>query len=143
MRRAATGCDEITSTAWKTVGAFVVGAAATEAAFGAERTPSLLPSQIEGTQSSHSDLLLLEREEAPGVPTDDVVEASSSVAGLEHGLTRHAEGVLLSSRLLWEILARLLSHGQQRDRGAGASAASRSRLSRKPLGSRPTNAWFR
>ena len=38
------------------------------------RREALLSSQIEGTQSSLSDLLLFELEEAPGVPFDDVVE---------------------------------------------------------------------
>ena len=41
------------------------------------RREALLSSQIEGTQSSLSDLLLFELEEAPGVPFDDVVEVSS------------------------------------------------------------------
>ena len=45
-----------------------------------------LPICIAKTQSSLSDLLLFELEEAPGVPFDDVVEVSSYVAGLEHGL---------------------------------------------------------
>ena len=53
------------------------------------RREALLSSQIEGTQSSLSDLLLFELEEAPGVPFDDVVEVSSYVAGLEHGLTSY------------------------------------------------------
>ena len=39
----------------------------------------MLSSQIEGTQSSLSDLLLFELDEAPGVPFDDVVEVSSCV----------------------------------------------------------------
>ena len=55
------------------------------------RREALLSSQIEGTHSSLSDLLLFELKEAPGVPFDDVVEVSSYVAGLEHGLTRLAE----------------------------------------------------
>ena len=36
------------------------------------RKEALLSSQIEGTQSSLSDLLLFENEEAPGVPLEDV-----------------------------------------------------------------------
>ena len=44
------------------------------------RREALLSSQIEGTQSSLSDLLLFELEEAPGVPFDDVVEVSTSLA---------------------------------------------------------------
>ena len=36
------------------------------------RKEALLSSQIEGTQSSLSDLLLLENDEVPFVPLDDV-----------------------------------------------------------------------
>ena len=46
------------------------------------RREALLSSQIEGTQSSLSDLLLFELEEAPGVPFDDVVEVSSAAPSL-------------------------------------------------------------
>ena len=52
------------------------------------RKEAVLSSQIEGTQSSLSDLLLFEMEEAPGAPLDDVVEVSGYVRALEHGLTR-------------------------------------------------------
>jgi Fic family protein len=41
------------------------------------RREAVLSSQIEGTQSSLSDLLLFEMEEAPGTPLDDVVEVSN------------------------------------------------------------------
>src|SRR5713226_312581 len=44
------------------------------------RKEALLSSQIEGTQSSLSDLLLFENEEIPGVPIEDVKEVSSYVA---------------------------------------------------------------
>src|SRR5690606_24502219 len=50
------------------------------------RKEALLSSQIEGTQSSLSDLLLFELDEAPGVPIDDVEEVSNYVAALRHGL---------------------------------------------------------
>lgn len=40
------------------------------------RKEAVLSSQIEGTQSSLSDLMLFELEEASGVPVDDVVEVS-------------------------------------------------------------------
>jgi Fic family protein len=45
------------------------------------RKEALLSSQIEGTQSSLSDLLLFEAEEMPFVPLDDVQEVSNYVAG--------------------------------------------------------------
>src|SRR5207248_9802353 len=50
------------------------------------RKEAVLSSQIEGTQSSLSDLLLFETEEAPGVPIDDVREVSNYVAAMDHGL---------------------------------------------------------
>jgi Fic family protein len=51
----------------------------------------VLSSQIEGTRSSLSDLLLFELAGAPGEPFDDVVEVSNYVAALEHGLKRLRE----------------------------------------------------
>jgi Fic family protein len=49
------------------------------------RKEAVLSSQIEGTQSSLSDLLLFEHAEAPGVPLDDVQEVSDYVAAMHHG----------------------------------------------------------
>ena len=59
------------------------------------RKEAVLSSQIEGTQSSLSDLLLFELDEAPGVPLDDVVEVSNYVRALDHGLARLREGLPL------------------------------------------------
>jgi Fic family protein len=67
------------------------------------RKEAVLSSQIEGTQSSFSDLLLYETDEAPGVPLDDVQEVSRYVAALNHGLMRLREGFPLSLRLIREI----------------------------------------
>ncbi len=102
------------------------------------RREALLSSQIEGTQSSLSDLLLFELEEAPGVPFDDVVEVSSYVAGLEHGLTRLAEGFPLSCRLLRESHGRLLARGRGADRLPGEFRRSQNWIG----GTRPGNALF-
>lgn len=52
------------------------------------RKEALLSSQIEGTQSSLSDLLLFEADELPMVPLDDVEEVSNYIAALEYGLDR-------------------------------------------------------
>lgn len=80
------------------------------------RKEALLSSQIEGTQSSLSDLLLYELDEAPGVPLDDVEEVSNYVAALNHGLKRLREDDFpLSLRLIREMHAILLRGG----RGAG------------------------
>lgn len=102
------------------------------------RREALLSSQIEGTQSSLSDLLLFELEEAPGVPLDDVVEVSSYVAELEHGLARLQEGFPLSSRLLREIHSWLLARGRCADRLPGEFRRSQNWIG----GTRPGNASF-
>jgi Fic family protein len=75
------------------------------------RKEAVLSSQIEGTQSSLSDLMLFELEGAPGAPLDDVVEVSNYVAALEHGLLRIRSGLPLSNRLIREVHARLLAGG--------------------------------
>jgi hypothetical protein len=55
------------------------------------RKEALISSQIEGTQSSLSDLLLFENDEKPSVPVDDVEEVSNYIAALNHGLARCQE----------------------------------------------------
>jgi Fic family protein len=76
------------------------------------RKEAVLSSQIEGTQSSLSDLLLFENDFTPGVPIADVTEVSRYVAALEHGMTRLREGFPLSLRLLKEIHGILLESGR-------------------------------
>lgn len=76
------------------------------------RKEALLSSQIEGTQSSLSDLLLFESEEIPGVPLDDVQEVSNYVAVMNYGLERLRGGFPLSLRLIREIHDILLSKGR-------------------------------
>ncbi len=102
------------------------------------RKEAVLSSQIEGTQSSLSDLLLYELEETPGVPLDDVQEVSSYVAALTHGLTRLHEGFPLSLRLLREIHGILLTQGRGADKTPGEFRRSQNWLG----GTRPGNALF-
>ena len=84
------------------------------------RREALLSSQIEGTQSSLSDLLLYEIDEAPGVPIDDVEEVSNYVAALRHGLRRlRQDGFPISLRLLREIHERLLHGGRGENKRPG------------------------
>ncbi|HOA76914.1 MAG TPA: Fic/DOC family N-terminal domain-containing protein, partial [Thermosynergistes sp.] len=83
------------------------------------RREAVLSSQIEGTQSSLSDLLLFELEETPGVPLDDVVEVSNYVAALDHGLKRLKEGFPLSNRLIREMHAILLAKGRGSEKSPG------------------------
>ncbi|MFN0317511.1 MAG: Fic/DOC family N-terminal domain-containing protein [Burkholderiales bacterium] len=75
------------------------------------RKEALLSSQIEGTQSSFSDLLLFEAEDTPGVPVDDVEEVSHYVGAMNHALKRMREGFPLSLRLIREAHGILLWGG--------------------------------
>ncbi len=102
------------------------------------RKEALLSSQIEGTQSSFSDLLLYEMHEAPGVPLDDVEEVSSYIAAMNHGLQRLQEGFPLSLRLIREIHAILLNTGRGAQKEPGEFRRSQNWLG----GSRPGNAVF-
>ncbi len=102
------------------------------------RKEAVLSSQIEGTQSSLSDLLLFEMEEAPGVPIDDVTEVSNYVAALEHGLARVRGGFRLSNRLIREIHGVLLSRGG----GSGKTPGEFRRSQNWIGGTRPGNAAF-
>ncbi len=84
------------------------------------RKEALLSSQIEGTQSSLSDLLLFEADAAPGVPIDDVEEVSNYVAALKHGLRRLREDDFpLSLRLIREMHALLLRGGRGANKQPG------------------------
>ena len=102
------------------------------------RKEAVLSSQIEGTQSSLSDLLLFELHEAPGVPVDDVVEVSNYVASLNHGLKRLREGFPLSNRLLREIHGVLLSKGRGSNKDPGNFRRSQNWIG----GTQPGNAKF-
>jgi Fic family protein len=102
------------------------------------RKEALLSSQIEGTQSSLSDLLLFENEEAPGVPIDDVQEVSSYVAAMEHGLERIRAGFPISLRLIRELHDILLSKG----RGSSKQPGEFRRTQNWIGGTRPGNALF-
>jgi Fic family protein len=102
------------------------------------RKEALLSSQIEGTQSSLSDLLLYEAEEAPGVPIDDTREVSNYVTAMDHGLRRLREDFPLSLRLIWEIHAILLPKGRGQDKDPGEFRRNQNWIG----GTRPGNALF-
>jgi Fic family protein len=102
------------------------------------RKEAVLSSQIEGTQSSLSDLLLFENDEAPGVPLIDVQEVSNYVAALNHGLERLRGGFPLSIRLICEIHGVLLSKGRGSDKQPGEFRQSQNWIG----GTRPGTAIF-
>jgi Fic family protein len=102
------------------------------------RKEAVLSSQIEGTQSSLSDLLLFELEEVPGIPLDDVTEVSNYVAALRHGLRRLGQDFPLSARLIREIHGVLLSSGRGQTQTPGEFRRSQNWVG----GSRPGHAAF-
>ena len=102
------------------------------------RKEAVLSSQIEGTQSSLSDLLLYEEKEAPSVPIEDVEEVSQYVAAVNYGLKRLSEGFPLSLRLIKEIHEVLLSTGRGSTKSPGEFRRSQNWIG----GTRPGNARF-
>jgi Fic family protein len=102
------------------------------------RKEAVLSSQIEGTQSSLSDLLLFEHDLAPGVPISDVRETSNYIAALNHGLARIEGGFPLSLRLLSEVHERLMEGARGTERSPGQFRRSQNWIG----GSRPGNARF-
>lgn len=99
---------------------------------------ALLSSQIEGTQSSLSDLLLFENDELIPGPVDDVREVSNYVVAMEHGLARLREGFPLSLRLICEMHEKLLSSGRGASKQPGEFRTSQNWIG----GTRPGNALF-
>jgi Fic family protein len=83
-------------------------------------------------------LLLFEIDEAPGVPFDDVVEVSTYVAALEHGIVRLDDGFPLSNRLIREVHGILLSRGRGANKQPGEFRRSQNWIG----GTRPGNARF-
>jgi len=102
------------------------------------RKEAVLSSQIEGTQSTLTDLLMYENNEAVGVPINDVVEVSNYVAAMNHGLKRIADGFPLCLRLIREMHEILLSSGRGRTKQPGVFRTSQNWIG----GTRPGNASF-
>lgn len=102
------------------------------------RKEALLSSQIEGTQSSFSDLMLFEHNQKPEVSIEDVEEVSHYVKAIDHGLGRLKGGFPLSLRLLKEIHSILLSGGRGSNQTPGEFRRSQNWIG----GTRPGNALF-
>jgi Fic family protein len=103
------------------------------------RKEAVLSSQIEGTQSSLSDLLLFENEATPGVPLDDVEQTSNYIRAMNHGIEQIEAGTLpLSNRLLREVHALLMAGVRGGDKAPGEFRRTQNWLG----GTRPGNARF-
>lgn len=101
------------------------------------RKEAVLSSQIEGTQSSLSDLLLFEHQAAPGVPTQDVEEVSRCVRALNQGVVL-LQTLPVSMRLLREVHSTLVTGARGADKGPGTVRTTQNWIG----GSMPGNAAF-
>ncbi|MBO9379515.1 winged helix-turn-helix transcriptional regulator [Sphingomonas histidinilytica] len=101
------------------------------------RKEAVLSSQIEGTQSTLTDLLRFEAEAQAGQPIDDVREVSNYVDALMYGLDR-VQTFPLSLRLIREMHARLLDSGRGGTKDPGEFRRSQNWIG----GTRPGNAQF-
>ena len=101
------------------------------------RKEAVLSSQIEGTQSTLSDLLRFETEAEAGRPIDDMREVSNYVDAMMHGLERLDE-LPLSLRLIREMHERLLRNARGATRNPGEFRTSQNWIG----GTRPGNALF-
>jgi Fic family protein len=102
------------------------------------RKEAVLSSQIEGTQSSLSDLLLFEHDEAPGVPVADTRETFNYIRAMNHGIARMRDGFPISLRLFKEVHGLLLESGRGAERAPGEFRSSQNWIG----GTRPGNARF-
>jgi len=103
------------------------------------RKEAILSSQIEGTQSSFSDLLLFEENGLVSGSPGDIREVSNYVGGMTHGLKRiRDDNFPVSNRLLREIHAILLSKGRGSEKDPGEFRRSQNWVG----GTRPGNALF-
>jgi Fic family protein len=102
------------------------------------RKEALLSSQIEGTQSSLSDLMLFEHKQKLEVSLDDVEEVSNYVKAIAYGLEKIKNGFPLSLRLLREIHGILLKSNRGSKKSPGEFRRSQNWIG----GTRPGNALF-
>ena len=102
------------------------------------RKEAVLSSQIEGTQSSLSDLLQFENQGICEAFDQDIMEVSNYVAAMVHGLQRIDGGFPLSLRLIREMHEILLKDGRGSFKQPGEFRHSQNWVG----GTRPGNARF-
>ncbi|MEP6778362.1 MAG: Fic/DOC family N-terminal domain-containing protein [Gemmatimonadaceae bacterium] len=102
------------------------------------RKEAVLSSQIEGTESTLTELLEFENDEAPGLPIEDVREVSRYVNALRYCVDQIRDGMPLSLRLIRETHATLMTGG----RGARQTPGEFRRTQNWIGGSRPSTARF-
>jgi Fic family protein len=102
------------------------------------RKEAVLSSQIEGTQSSLSDLLLFEHHEVPGALLDDASETFNYIRAMDHGLEVIRAGRPLSLNLIREVHWHLMEGA----RGGSKSPGEFRRTQNWLGGTRPGNARY-
>lgn len=100
------------------------------------RKEAVLSSQIEGTKSTLSELMLFELDDLR-IPIDDVREVSSYVSAMEHGLSRLSH-IPLSGRLMREMHGKLMAHGRGAEKTPGEFRRSQNWIG----GQRPSLAHY-
>jgi Fic family protein len=101
------------------------------------RKEAVLSSQIEGTQSTLSDLLLFETEAEAGAPIDDIREVSNYVDAMMYGLERMTD-LPISLRLIREMHERLMKGSRGGTKSPGEFRTSQNWIG----GTRPGNAIY-
>jgi len=101
------------------------------------RKEAVLSSQIEGTQSTLTDLLRFETDAQAGQPIDDIREVSNYVDAMMYGLDR-LQTLPLSLRLIREMHTRLLQNGRGGTKSPGEFRRSQNWIG----GTRPGNALY-
>jgi Fic family protein len=102
------------------------------------RKEAVLSSQIEGTQSTLSELLLFEADEFFPEHQQDIREVFNYLDAMRHGLERLQGGFPLSLRLIREMHERLLRTGRGSDKTPGEFRTTQNWFG----GSRPGNAAY-
>jgi len=101
------------------------------------RKEAVLSSQIEGTQSTISDLLRFETDAISGQPIDDIREVSNYVDAMMYGLDR-LQTLPISLRLIREMHERLLRSGRGQTKSPGEFRRTQNWIG----GTRPGNALY-
>jgi Fic family protein len=102
------------------------------------RREAVLSSQIEGTQSSLSDLILHEIADVPGALVDDTREVSNYIDALQFGVEQLRNQFPLSNRLLRDMHRVLMKSGRGAEKAPGEFRRSQNWIG----GTRPGNAQF-
>jgi Fic family protein len=101
------------------------------------RKEAVLSSQIEGTQSTLTDLLRFETDAPMGEPINDIREVSNYVDAMMYGLER-INKLPISLRLMRELHARLLHSGRGQSKAPGEFRTTQNWIG----GTRPGNAAY-